>query len=74
VTKGYIRSVLSTKTQRQRFFYVRNLIAFLCAVATFQFFGGAIGGGLAAVALLLSYITVAPVIAFIICLIEQLGS
>lgn len=72
--KSFTRSVLSTKTQRQRFFYFRNITAFLCGIAVFTFVGGTAGYILAVVAFLLSYITVAPIVAFIICLAEQLLS
>lgn len=70
---GFIRSVLSTKKRRQTFFYFRNLIALVCAGVTYKFVGGSIGLGVAAIALVLGYMTIAPVIAFLICLIEQMG-
>lgn len=71
---GFIKSVLSTKKQRQSFFYFRNLTALACALVTFKYIGGSIGLGLAVVALVVGYMTVAPVVAFIICLLEQMLS
>lgn len=74
MANGFVQSVLSTKKQRQTFFYFRNLVAFICALVTFKFVGGSIGLGVAVVALVLGYITIAPIVAFIICLIEQMLS
>lgn len=74
MARGFVQSVLSTKKQRQAFFYFRNLIAFACALVTFKFVNGSLGLGLAVVTLILSYMTIAPVVAFVICLFEQMLS
>jgi hypothetical protein len=72
--KGFVASVLSTPKQRQRFIWGRNMVALICAVGVYHTIGGALGVGLGVVALIGSYFTVAPVIAFIACLFEQMYS
>lgn len=71
---GFIHSVLSTPRQRQRFYWVRNIASLFCAVAAFQVVGGDYGWMLAFGALIVGYFTVAPVVAFIVCLFEQMHS
>ncbi len=74
MVKGFVKSVLSTKKQRQAFFYFRNLIALACALVSFKYIGGSIGLGVGVVVLVVGYMTIAPVVAFIICLLEQMLS
>lgn len=74
MSRGFIQSVLSTQKQRQRFYWVRNMISFFCGVATFYEIGGVLGGLLALAALVVAYFTIAPVLAFIACLFEQMYS
>jgi hypothetical protein len=71
---SFIRSVLSTQKQRQRFFYFRNFSAGACALMAGVEIGGGMGLAVGFVVLFLAYYTVAPIIAFIICLIEQMAS
>jgi hypothetical protein len=72
--KGFIASVLSTHKQRQRFIWARNMVSFVCAAMAWHFIGGGLGLGLAGITLIGAYFTVAPVVAFIACLIEQMCS
>lgn len=79
MSNGFIRSVLSTQKQRQRFFWFRNVISMGCAYGAFQFFvttgmAQELVWGAAFAALVISYFTLAPVVAFIICFIEQMLS
>lgn len=79
MSNGFIRSVLSTQKQRQRFFWFRNVISMLCAYGVFQFFANTgvaqeLVWAAALAALVISYFTLAPVVAFIICFIEQMLS
>lgn len=71
---GFIQSVLSTRKQRQRFCWVRNMAAFICAALVFHEFGDTLGGVLVALTLVLSYFTIAPIIAVAACLFEQMWS
>ncbi|MCQ8103459.1 hypothetical protein NP590_05005 [Methylomonas sp. SURF-2] len=74
MSKGFICSVLSTQRQRQRFYWIRNFVALFCAAGTFKVVGGTLGGIVAIGALLGGYFTIAPVIAFLVCLFEQMNS
>lgn len=71
---GFVQSVLSTTRQRQRYYWVRNFVSLFCAVGTFQIVGGDFGWILALVGLIGGYFTVAPVIAFLVCLFEKMHS
>jgi hypothetical protein len=75
---GFIKSVTSTRKSRQRFYYFRNLTSAICAIVVFQYLSGAsiglylsIAGAIAGFAI--GYMTIAPIVAFIICLIEQMA-
>lgn len=76
--KSFVYSVLSTQKNRQRYFYFKNTIAAVCGIAAYvkisSLFGSALGVGVAVIAAILAYLTVAPVIAFLICLFEQIAS
>lgn len=72
--KSFVQSVLSTKKQRQAFYYFRGIVSLLCAVAVFKMAPEEWSIILAGAGLVVSYLTVAPVIAFIICLAEQMFS
>lgn len=72
--KGFVANVLSTPKQRQRFFWGRNMVSLLFAAGAYHSIGGALGVGLGVVTLIGAYFTVAPMIAFIACLIEQMFS
>jgi hypothetical protein len=74
MSRGFIGSLLSTRKQRQRFFYFRNLAAFAGAVGAYSYVGGMGGLALAAGALVVGYFTLAPVVAFAICYIEEMNS
>lgn len=50
------------------------MVSVLCAVGAYHTLGGALGLGLGAFALIGAYFTLAPVIAFIACLVEQMYS
>jgi len=66
--------VLSTQKQRQRYYYFRNLISGISGVAAFASIGGVLGIPLGIVAAILAYFSLAPIIAFFICLFEQMAS
>jgi len=73
--RGFIASVLSTQKQRQRFIWARNMISLGCAVWAYQAIGGGgVGAAIAVAALVAAYLTVAPILAFVACLIEQMYS
>jgi hypothetical protein len=69
-----VKSVTSTAKDRRRYFYFKNLVSVLVAAFVFVNIGGFIGGGLAIVAALISNFTISPVVAFLICLCEQILS
>lgn len=69
---SFVQSVLSSKKRRQAFFYFRNIISLMCAVAIFKIAPGEWSIILAAAGLVLSYFTIAPVIYFLICLAEHI--
>lgn len=71
---SFIGSVLSTRKQRQRFYWARNVISFACAALAFHAIGGTLGLVVAVGALCGAYFTVAPVLAFLMCLVEHLYS
>lgn len=71
---GFISNVLSSKKQRKRFFWFRNVISVFFAFLAYQEVGGTLGWLALALALIVSYFTVAPTIAFVICFIEEMGS
>jgi hypothetical protein len=74
MSKSFVQSVLSTQKQRQRFYWIRNFVALCCAAGAFKLVGGSLGAIAAAGALLGGYFTVAPLIAFAVCLFEQMNS
>lgn len=71
---SFVRSVLSTPKQRQRFFYFRNGTAILAGALVFTSVTGTFGAILGVLAIPLAYFTVSPIIAFIVCFVEQMLS
>jgi len=72
--RSFVQSVLSSQKQRQRYYYFKNITAGLCGIATFVGLGGVFGIALGVAATVLAYFTVAPIVAFLICLFEQMAS
>ncbi|MEI6336869.1 MAG: hypothetical protein WCS87_20105 [Methylococcaceae bacterium] len=72
MANSFVRGVLSTKRKRQNFFNIRMLVTFACAGAAYNFFGGTVGVVAGFVAIFISYMTVAPIVAFTLCLLEWL--
>ena len=71
---SFVRSVLSTPKQRQRFFYFRNGTALISGVLVFTSVTGTLGAILGVLAVPVAYLTIAPIVAFVICLVEQMLS
>jgi hypothetical protein len=67
-----IKSVTSTRKERQRYFYFKNLVSVIVAVLVFVNVGGLPGAVLAIIAALISNFTISPIVAFLICLCEQI--
>lgn len=72
--RTFIESILSTQKQRQRFYYFRNLTALCCAVGGFHFAAQHFAWAAAIVGLFAGYLIIGPVVAFLVCLIEQMYS
>jgi uncharacterized membrane protein len=72
MANGFVRGVLSTRKQRQSFLYIRVIVSVACAGFAYTYFGGIIGTIAAIILLFLSYLTVAPIIAFTLCFFEWL--
>lgn len=76
--RTFVQGVLSTPKRRQSYFYFRNLIAGGCGIAAYvklgASLGAAIGAGIGVAAAVAAYFTIAPVIALLICLFEQMSS
>lgn len=72
--KSFVRGVLSSQKQRQRYYYFKNGIAFVSGLFIFVQLGGVIGFALGIVGAFIAIFTIAPIIAFLICLIEQMAS
>ena len=71
---GFVRSVLTTPKQRIRFFWIRSILAGASGFYAAQFVPGALGVALGFAAAAVSFYTVAPVIALVICFVEQMLS
>lgn len=68
---------IRTPKQRARYFWAKRIAALGCAIASASYAGPYLGQwsllvGLAA--LVLSYVTIAPVVAAIVCLLEEIAS
>ncbi|WP_296246270.1 hypothetical protein [uncultured Stenotrophomonas sp.] len=74
VMASFVQGVLSSRKQRQRFFYFRSFITIGCGIAAFKLFDGDIALLVGLGGLVVGYFTVAPVVAFLICFFEQLLS
>jgi hypothetical protein len=68
------QSILSTPKQRRRFFWVRNMATFFIGLAVFYKLPDPWGMILVLPAALLTYFTVAPVVALIVCFVEEMMS
>jgi hypothetical protein len=67
------QSILSTPKQRKRFFWVRNMATLFSGGAIYQL-PEPFGIWLCVPGAILTYFTVAPVIALIVCFIEEMFS
>lgn len=84
MSNGFIRSVLSTQKQRQRFFWFRNVISLLCPLGVLHLFKDGyipipssldwLIWVLAFASIFIGYLTIAPIIAFAVCFLEHLFS
>jgi len=76
--RTFVQGVLSTPKRRQSYFYFRNLIAGGCGIAVYvktsTLLGMYMAGGIGFIAAVAAFFTIAPVIAFLICLFEQMAS
>ncbi len=76
--RTFVNSVLSTHKRRQGYFYVRNLVAGGCGFAVYTKLVVTLGTTMAVAAGIATtigaYFTVAPIIALLACLIEQMSS
>ncbi|RYH62358.1 MAG: hypothetical protein EON54_09470 [Alcaligenaceae bacterium] len=73
-TKTFVWSVLSARGQQQRYYWARNIISLGCGAWAFHALGGGLGFAIALAAMVLAQFTVSPVVAFVLCLIEQMCS
>lgn len=74
MAKGFVASILSTQKRRQQFYYVRNITSLFSGIAFGQYIGGGIGFFFGVIAIVVAYMTIAPIIALLVCLIEQMYS
>jgi hypothetical protein len=72
--KSLVGSVLSSTKQRQRFIWFRLVISLVAAFWVSAYFSGLVALGLGVAAFPIAYMTVAPVLAFSICLVEGILS
>ena len=72
--RSFVNDVLSSRKQRQRFSWFRVMISFVAAFLAGSQFSDTLAIGVGIIALPIAYMTVAPVLAFIICLIEGMLS
>lgn len=72
--KTLVKSVTSTAKERQRYFYCKNLTSVLIGIFVFANLEGLLGIGLGIAASLISNFTISPIVAFVICLFEQINS
>lgn len=71
---GFVTSILSTPKQRARFFWIRSVVAGASGFYAGQFVAGEIGIVLGFAVAALSFYTLAPVVALVLCFIEQMLS
>lgn len=69
-----MESVLSTRQQQQRYYWARNMISLGCGAWAFYSLVGGMGTAIGLAAMVIAHFTVSPVVAFVLCLIEQLCS
>ena len=74
---SFVKSVLSTKKLRQSFYRIRNFISIVCGIAAMSLAHerfGPDGANMAigVVAIFIAYLTIAPLIALILCFLEQM--
>jgi hypothetical protein len=78
ILKSFKNGVLSSPKQKQRYFYFKHLISGLCGIIAYTHFSAGLGVTAALIisvgAALLAFLTIAPVVAFLICLFEQMAS
>ncbi|WP_157385930.1 hypothetical protein [Methylosarcina fibrata] len=76
--RTFAQSVLSTQKRRQSYFYCRNLIAGGCGLFAYVKLSASLGMTIGAIvgftAMIASYLTIAPLIALLLCLFEQMLS
>jgi hypothetical protein len=72
--RSFVNDVLSSRKQRQRFSWLRIMISFATAFVVGSQFSDALAIALGLLTLPIAYITVAPVLAFTICLLEGMLS
>ena len=72
--RSFINDVLSSRKQRQRFSWFRVMITFVVAFLAGSQFNDTLAIGIGIIALPIAYMTVAPVLAFLICLVEGMLS
>jgi hypothetical protein len=76
--RTFAQSVLSTQKRRQSFYYCRNFIAAGCGLFAYMklsvSLGMIIGSVIGFVTMIVAYLTIAPAIALLLCLLEQMLS
>lgn len=73
-TKTFVDSVLSTRRQQQRYYWARNMISLGCGAWAFHALVGGMGIAIGFSVIVIAHFTVSPVVAFVLCLIEQMCS
>ena len=68
------QSILSTPKQRKRFFWARNMTTLFVGAAVFYWLPEPWGMILVLPAVVIGYLTIAPVVALILCFIEEMMS
>jgi hypothetical protein len=72
--QSFVNDVLSSRKQRERFSWFRVMITLVAALLTGSQFSDMLAIGVGIITLPIAYMTVAPVLAFVVCLIEGMFS
>ena len=71
---GFVQSVLGTPKQRSRFFWVRSVVAAASGFYAGHLVTGTVGVAVGFAVAALSFYTLAPVVALVVCFVEQMLS
>ena len=71
---GFVRSILDTPKQRSRFFWIRSMVAGASGFYAGHLITGTTGVAIGFAVAALSFYTLAPVVALVVCFVEQMLS